>query len=124
MNNLVHGYRCEPIFGGDPLAFSGNFGGSDDCPLVLRGENLALNLWKGHRRYRKDRVDLHSGLHEIERQSYDVSSLFNSGPSNDVSIRLARQAAFTQKGHPQNSRGQKRESSWPERDRIDNRRQD
>ena len=46
MNTLVHGYRCEPIFGGDPLAFSGNFGGSDDCPLVLRGENLALNLWK------------------------------------------------------------------------------
>jgi hypothetical protein len=21
-----------------------------------------LNLWKGHRRYREDRVDLHSGL--------------------------------------------------------------
>ena len=34
------------IFGGDALAFSGNFGRSDDCPLVLRGGNLALNFWK------------------------------------------------------------------------------
>ena len=80
MNTLVHGYRCEPIFGGDPLAFSGNFGGSDDCPLVLRGENLALNLWKGHRRYRKDRVDLHSGLRRDRNVELRCQQSFNFGP--------------------------------------------